>query len=396
VSKVYVIGMSPGEALSRRALSAFDRSTRVYASKRLAVLAGEMGLDLAGRLAVIDSVADTIRKAKSARSSVAVLASGDPMFFGIGRLIADAIPKGRLIIIPSVSSAQMAFARAGISWEDALFVSLHGGMKRKWRPEDLPMLCQLHGKLAILTGSENTPSSISGYLPSDVKVHVLERLGYDDERVRSGRPAAIKKMRFREPNLMLVISKQSGIAAGLTEDDFEHERGLITKDEVRAVALHKLAIPRTGVLWDIGAGSGSVGIEAKRICPEIDVYSIESNAKRAAQIRRNAKKHAHVSVIDKAAPSALVGLPDPDRIFIGGSGGGLEKIIPAALKRLGPGGVMVMTFIALENLSAAQASLKRSRLKQEITSVSVARSKPIGGKSYLKADNQVYIFKVKK
>lgn len=396
MSKVYVIGMSPGESLSKRALSALDRSKRVYASKRLAALAGDMGLDIASKLAIIDSVADTINKAKSARSIVTVLASGDPMFFGIGRLMAGAIPKNRLVIIPAVSSAQMAFARAGIAWEDALFVSLHGGMKRKWRPQDLTMLCKLHGKLAILTGAENTPASIAAHLPSDVKVYVLERLGYADERVRSGRPAAIKKMRFNEPNLMLAVSDRAGTAIGLTEEDFEHERGLITKDEVRAVALHKLALPRTGVLWDIGAGSGSVGIEAKRICPELDVYSIESNAKRAAQIRRNAKKHAHVNVIEEAAPAALGGLPDPDRIFIGGSGGGLEKIIPAALKRLKPGGVMVMTFIALENLSTAQASLKRTRYKQEIASISVARSKPIGGKSYLKADNQVYIFKVSK
>lgn len=389
-----VIGVSPGESLSERAIKELERASLVYASKRLARLAIDMGLALGNRLVVQDSIAETIKRAKSARSNVAVLASGDPMFFGIGRLIAEAIPPGRLVVMPSLSSVQLAFARLGIAWDDAEFVSLHGGMRRRWRPEDLPLLCSIHGKLAILTGAENTPASIAAHLPTDARVHVLERLGYEDERVRSGRPSAMRKMRFREPNILLVVSPSGGAAIGLTEDAFEHERGLITKDEVRAIVLHKLMLPRAGVMWDIGAGSGSVGIEAKRISPELDVYAIESNAKRAAQIRRNSARHAHVSVIPEPAPAALAGLPDPDRIFVGGSGGGLEKIIPVALKRLKPGGILVMTFIALENISSAQAVLGRRRLLHEVTSISVSRSRPIAGKSYLKADNQVYIFKV--
>ncbi len=345
-----------------------------------------------GRCRVMDSVEETVSFLKRERGSAVVLASGDPLFFGIGRRLLEEFPQREVELHPAVSSMQLAFARVKAPWEDAFFVSLHGPKKREWEIGDLPLLLELYAKLVILTGGENTPQKIASELPSDVRVYVLERLGYPDERLREGGPSKIKRMKFKEPNLVLVMSEPSDMPVfGIREGEFRHTRGLITKDEVRAVVLHKLRLPGRGVLWDIGAGSGSVSIEAKRLSPALRVYAIEKDASRAKNILANSKRlAAGVQVTHGGAPAALKGLPAPDRVFIGGSGRGVSGVIKYVSSRMKKG-VVVATAITLESLNETSDALKAEGFSLDFSSISVSRAEPLKGRRYLRAMNPVFV-----
>ena len=402
MSRIYVIGISPGSPLSGEAEEALSGARAIYASERLyGIFSGlEAGAPHLGKCRVVNSVDMTLASLKRSRSDAAVLASGDPMFFGIGRRITEELAGRDVLIYPALSSLQLAFASAALNWDDAYLVSFHGPKRRQWSPVDLPLLLETHGKLAILTGGENTPRSIAAHLPGGARVWVAERLGYSDQRVRKTSSQRLRSLKTNEPNIMIVSNTAQEAAApvafGLVEREFRRDSGLITKDEVRAVVLHKLGLPRSGVLWDIGAGSGSVSIEARRLAPGLEVFAIEKDAGRARDVSDNARRlrAGEIHVIRAAAPSALRGLPAPDRVFIGGSGAALPGVISAALKRLNRGGSIVATAITLESVEAAQAAFKKAGLTPEITQVSVSRSRKIGQGSYMKALNPVFILKV--
>lgn len=397
MSNIHVIGISSPIALSEKTRAILKEAGIILASRRLLDLFLESGeaKGFKEKCRTIDDVEKTIAFLGKYRKDAVVLASGDPLFFGIGKRLLDEIPNKNIEFYPAITSMQAAFSKVKQSWEDAFFISLHGSRRREWAVNDLPLLCELHGKLAILTGGENTPSRIAGVLPSGVKVYVLERIGYDDERVRWGSPAEIKKMKFREPNLMLAISPQAEHAAfGLTEAEFRRFRGLITKDEVRAVVLHKLRLPRKGVLWDIGAGSGSVSIEAKRLSPELEVYAIEKSASNAEIIKANIRKlnAGEATVVNGEAPQALRRLPPPDRIFIGGSGRGLKPVIRHVSNHLRRG-IIVITAITFESLADATNELRRFGLEPEVVSVSISRAATLNGRHYMKALNPIFVIR---
>ncbi len=394
--KIFVVGIDGVGALGKSALAALDASSEILASPSLLGLAGQHPefKPYAGKCVNISNVSEIIERVRKTASTITVLASGDPLFFGIGIKLIEAL--GPVEIIPTLSSVQLAAARLRIPWHDAFLVSLHGTATRDWKLEDLRMLLRVHGKLFILTGGENTPAAISRSLPPECTVHVLERLGYPDESITTGTAEDIALREFRSPNLMVVLSKATGGPVfGLSEGEFRHQRGLITKDEVRAVAIHKLMLPRRGVLWDIGSGSGSVAIEARRICPALDVYAIEKDPARAADIRHNSRilDAGAINVVEGSAPDALAALPSPERVFIGGSGGRLSEIIGHAAGRMAAGGVVVVSAITLENIDEAISSLKAHGFGVDIVAVSVSRSEPVDGKTYMKALNTVTLIR---
>jgi len=398
MARIHVIGIDGSGLLAERAFLALRRSPAILTSGRLrdAFSKYDGYASVKEKLRVVDDMDETIRLLGEATEEVSVIASGDPMFFGIGGRIVEAFPDAE--IYPALSSVQLAFSRLRLPWHDAFFVSLHGSVKRDWGIEDVPLLAERHRKLAILTGGENTPERISRALPSGARVFVLERLGFEDETVKEGSPEEISRMSFRIPNLMVVVrGPGEGIAFGLNEEDFIHDKGLLTKDEVRAVALHKLRLPMKGVLWDIGAGSGSVSIEAKRLCPALDVYSIEKDPAREEHIRENSVslRAGRIHIVPGEAPSALEGLPAPDRAFVGGAGRGLPSVVGHILKNMGKG-IVVVSAITLESLHEALEAFRAQGLEPQALSISVSRSRPIEGREYLKALNQVFLIKAEK
>lgn len=402
MNRIHVIGISPGYPLADEAKESLKRAKTVFASRRLHDLLREQEPSLlkGAKVRVINKVDTTLSSLKNTRTEAAVLASGDPLFFGIGKRITEELGGRKVIIYPALSSLQLAFAQAGLSWHDAFLVSLHGGQKRQWAPADLPLLCERHEKLAILTGGSNTPASIAPHMPKGARVWVAERLGYDDERIRKTTPARLPRMNIMEPNLLILESPEAKgqlpTVFGLGENEFKRTAELITKDEVRAVVLHKLRLPIKGVLWDVGAGSGSVSIEARRLSPGLEVYAIEQDRERVKNISDNALalKAGEMNVITGSAPSALKALPAPDRVFIGGSGASLESVISESLRRIKRGGIMVVTAITLESMESAQKAFKKAGLRADVTQVSVSRLRKVGKASYLRPLNPVFIIKV--
>jgi precorrin-6B C5,15-methyltransferase / cobalt-precorrin-6B C5,C15-methyltransferase len=382
------------------------------------------------RIKVINKVPDTVEfiresLSRTAFQSVVLLASGDPLFFGIGRRMGEEFGKEGIEILPDLSSVQEAFARINEAWDDAVFISLHGGpdiAKRRALPYeagDIPVLLERSGKMGILTDRENNPGVIaavlqsaicthstgSGQAPqSTITMHVCERLGYPDEKITTGTPSEIAAATFSDPNVVIIIrqksearSQKSEVRFGLQEDEIDHERGLITKDEVRAVTLHKLRLPSHGVLWDIGTGSGSVSLEAALLCPGLRVIAVEKEQERIDAVTANMRRFnaGNVEIINGSAPDALRGLPAPDRVFIGGSGGSLGDIIRLVHEKM-TAGTIVINAVSLDTLGAALAALDANGFSTEVAEISVSRSKVVAGRRLMSALNPVFIIRGEK
>ena len=379
---------------------------------------------------------------RQARSEIiALLASGDPLFFGIGRMVVKEFDKEEVEILPDLSSIQAAFAKIKEPWSDAFLMSLHRGPdpEKRRKPEyeitDIPMLLEKHDKIGILTDNINNPSSIAEVLDSSLITHhsslslfVCERLGYPDEKITEGTPEDIAGLSFEQPNVVIITQNlptgqagtehrtqstdrrkekdrqgsggrvlSSDFRFGLNEDETEHSKGLITKDEVRAVTIHKLKLPVKGVFWDIGAGSGSISIEAARLCPELEVTAIEKNEEEITHIQNNISgfRADNIRVIHGEAPDALNELPAPDRVFIGGSGGKLAAIVSLVSEKMNTG-IVVINSITIETLSSAVRYLEDNGFQVDMTEVSVSRSKMINQKMHMKALNPIFIIKGEK
>jgi precorrin-6Y C5,15-methyltransferase (decarboxylating) len=344
--------------------------------------------------------------------TIVLLASGDPMFFGIGRRAVKEFGKDNVEILPDLSSVQIAFSRIKEPWDDAFLISLHGGTdpeKRRRLPyeiTDIPLLLQQHNKIAILTDKENSPTKIAQALLESValshcrtvalRIFVCERLGYPDEKITEGSPEEIAGMTFSEPNVVIIQkaedrTQKTDIVFGLKEEEIAHSRGLITKDEVRAVTIHKLRLPQKGVFWDIGAGSGSISIEAARLYPELKVFAVEKDEEQINHIKKNKLRSnaANIEIVKGEAPDALNGLPLPERVFIGGSGERLKEIMDYVIKTQVK--LIVVNAATIETMTDAVQCFEGHGFNVAISEISVSRAKTIAGKRHMSALNPVFI-----
>jgi precorrin-6Y C5,15-methyltransferase (decarboxylating) len=312
----------------------------------------------------VSTALDALTTHQSAGASGVVLASGDPGFFGIVRLLRErAVP---IEVFPAVSSIATLCARAGVSWDDAMVISAHGrgdaGLRRAVNT------CRALQKVAILTAPGHGPAEIGAALEHYPRTLVIgEQLGTPNERVTSCRPQEAAARSWSEPNAVLVLgvpaggkgwsspTRQTPVGWALDESAFEHRDGMITKSEVRAVALSKLAPGVGDLVWDIGAGSGSVAIECARFGAAVD--AVEVDPAQAERITHNAQRHGvEVHVVTGRAPEALTHLANPDAVFIGGGGADVTTIVEAAAKR-GPRSIVV-ALAALERVGPVSQNLR--------------------------------------
>ncbi|HEV7686810.1 MAG TPA: precorrin-6y C5,15-methyltransferase (decarboxylating) subunit CbiE, partial [Acidimicrobiia bacterium] len=353
------------------------------------------------RIEVAGPLAETLELAAERRAlgeRVCLLASGDPGFFGIVRVASARFGPGALEVHPAPSSVAMAFARAGLHWDDAVVVSAHGRPMPAAVEEVLP-----RPKVAVLTAPDQPPEALGRALLDagcgPRRVTVCARLGHDDEAVTrtdldglaAGAFAPLAVVLLEVPGALDgaapgAVSASSGgptLAWGLPDHRYAHRAGMVTKAEVRAVALGKLALPGTGVLWDVGAGSGSVAVECSRLAPGLRVFAVERRPDDLERLRENTVGTG-VVVVDGEAPDVLAGLPDPDRVFLGG--GGLN-VLESVLDRLRPGGLVVATYVALDRAAAAATRLG------SMVHVAVSRGVPLGGSGALRlaAENPVFV-----
>jgi precorrin-6Y C5,15-methyltransferase (decarboxylating) len=314
---------------------------------------------------------------------VCVLASGDPFHYGAGAALLRHIEPRETFVIPAPSSFGLAAARLGWSIPEATLVSLHG------RPLDLlrPYL-QPRARVLTLTSDAQVPQAIAGLLAQNgfgtSRLTVLEALGGPRERIRSATANAFSISDIDPLNIVAIEVEAETSArilprtAGLSDSLFEHD-GQITKREVRAVTLSSLAPRRGESLWDVGAGTGSVGIEWMLADPSLRAIAIEARTDRVARIAHNAQLCGvpGLEIRDGRAPAALEGLPPPDAIFIGG--GATEDLLDFCARALRSGGRIVVNAVTLETerllISRHQA------LGGELIRIALARAEPIGSAS---------------
>ncbi|MFN3738230.1 precorrin-6y C5,15-methyltransferase (decarboxylating) subunit CbiE [Hydrogenophaga sp.] len=402
--------------LNEVALAHLRRADVVIGGARtLALLAHELKPDavrhdLTGRLS---AVPDWVREAREAQRHCVVLATGDPLCHGIAPYLAQHLCVQALDILPNLSTLQLACARIGLAWQDARIVSVHSRDAGEWVPGSPPahglyalaQALRAHDRVLVLTSPDNGPDRIARLLLAeglgdDFQMAVAEHLLQPQERVLAElRPPEAAVMRFAALNVVLLwrlVPAPRPVRFGLPDQAYaqrQPDKGLITKQEVRAVSLARLQLRADSVVWDIGAGSGSVGLEAARLCPQGHVYAIEKNAADHAIAEGNRAAFGvsnHTLVLGKA-PEGLHTWPDPDAVFIGGSGGELTELIELVLRRLRPGGQMVMNFVTLENLATATQALAGLDVPWDVLQLQAARSRPILHMHRMAAENPVWI-----
>jgi precorrin-6Y C5,15-methyltransferase (decarboxylating) len=366
----------------------------------------------AEKLPITNNVEDVTSKlaVESAQRRCVVLASGDPCFFGIGPILAERLGREQVEIIPQASSVALAFARLGLAWEDATVLSAHG------RPlANMLGPAVAAGKLAVLTDDENTPGVIAEALlaagMADCPAFVLEHLGGPNERVVETSLADLPGRQHARLNVLVALPGNGGVGAGFPrrgrgnraptdsfsafgrpESDFRHARGQITKAEVRAVALAKLRLLPDSVLWDVGAGSGSLSVEAAGLMPRGTIYAVERDPEQLDCIRVNIRRlrAPQVRLVHGEAPQALEDLPRPDRVFVGGGGPAIAAILECCLGRLGDHGRLVANAATIESAIEAQECLKGRGWQVELVQLGVARGRVVGGRTRLGALDPVF------
>lgn len=339
------------------------------------------------RTVVMGDVAAAVADVKAHDGPAVVLASGDPGLFGVVRTLRAAGLEPE--VHPALSSVQLAFARAGLPWDDALVVSAHGRDLRR-----AVAACRAHPKVAVLTGPGAGPAELGGALAgTDRRLFVAEDLGTPDERCTWVAPG--EGGPWSELSVVLAVARDTaprGWLAGreqpagwaLPEDAFSHRDGMITKYEVRALALARLG-PRLGdVVWDVGAGSGSVGVECARLGAA--VVAVEKGP--VDHIIANATAHGvDVQVVQGSAPDALAGLAAPDAVFVGGGGADVAAIVRACVARCPR--VVVVALAALDRVADVQAALAPYAV--DGVQLSSARLRPLAGATALAATNPVLL-----
>lgn len=362
---------------------------------------------LDGQLAQIKPL---ITQALQAKQKIVVLASGDPLCHGIATLVLENFAK-QCCIWPNLSSLQLACARLKRPWQGVKLVSVHGQDSGEWHhlagPEHAlyPILSAItqNNEVALLTHPANSPDRIARMLLHKglgkvLTMAVAERLLWPDERIIDARSLdEIASMRFQTPNIVLLQHTQTRpqpVLLGLDTKYYHHtQKAPITACDVRAIALARMQLHRQSLVWDIGAGSGSVGLEAARLCADGYVFAIEKNTHYCTQIRHTAQelKIYNYTLCNAHAPAGLAHWPDPDAVFIGGSDGQLKVLIETVYKRLRPGGWLVLTLVTLENLQRALQTFDALQIPWDMTQIQTAKTQPILAMHRLQAQNPVWI-----
>jgi precorrin-6Y C5,15-methyltransferase (decarboxylating) len=332
---------------------------------------------------------------------VCVLASGDPLFFGIGARVVAKVGAEHVDVIPAPSSVQWAFARTGIAWDDADVVSVHGRTLHGFAAR-----VRRASKVAVLTDAEASPPRLAArlleYSDKAWAAFVAERLAGPGERVRRFTLDALAEAKDIDPLNVLLLVRPEGWRAPPTiphlhEDAFAKrmpKNGLITKREVRTLSIAALGLDERSVVWDIGAGSGSVAIEAAMLAWRGRVFAVEVDPEGVAICKDNTRALGtdNVTVIEGRAPEALSGLEAPDAVFVGGSKGSMSEIVDVALAALRPGGRLVVNAVTLENVAETYAALRGRGVDPEVTLVQVSRGVPLARYQRYEALNPIHVF----
>lgn len=386
-SRIHIVGIGDDglQGLTGHARQLIDQAEVLIGTTAMLSQLSDSNADQVTVGGDLDELKQTIIKLPN-RSTV-MLASGDPLFYGIARYLTDAFGKERFEVVPHVSSMQLAFARVKESWDDAYLTNL--ATQSLDRVVDSIRTAE---RVGLFTTEEISPAVVAEALLDRridyFTVYVCENLGTPDETVTQGDLSSIREQSFAPMNVMVLVRRQgaadrpSGSGSrrlfGNPDDLFlqsRPKRGLLTPSEVRCIALAELDLTANSTVWDVGAGSGSLAIEAASIASRGKVFAIEMDAEDYGLMIENAKMFDVPGLVPVhgQAPEAWADLPDPDAIFVGGSGRMVPDLVAAALGRLADGGRIVVNVSSPDNLVAVQEKIDRAGLRSDVRMINIAR-----------------------
>ncbi|MEG1721011.1 MAG: precorrin-6y C5,15-methyltransferase (decarboxylating) subunit CbiE [Pseudoflavonifractor sp.] len=393
--KVYLIGAGMGTAdtMTAEARRAIEACDLLLGAPRLLEPYEASGKELRALVPAAE-LAACIAAAPEDRV-VGVLLSGDLGFYSGAKSLYPLLEDCEVIALPGMSSLVYFCAKLHLPWQDAALVSAHG------RAHNAGGIIQSRAKTFLLTGGETRAQDICKDLCrrglGDLPVWVGQRLSYPDESISAGTAQALAEEQFESLAVMLVCNPapicRTYAAPGIPDEAFLRGEAPMTKEEVRVLALSKLRLQPDQILWDVGAGTGSVSIECALALPEGRVFAIEKKPEALGLLAQNKVRFgvSNLEIIAGTAPEALEDLPAPDRVFLGGTSGELGEIL-ALIFRKNPAARIVVSAITIETLSAAVTAFEALGLqKVETVQVAISKARALGHYHMMTAQNPIWL-----
>lgn len=392
--KIYIvgIGMEGQKTLTAEALAAINSADILIGAKRMVEPFSSLGKNTFISWKT-EEIAEFIRD--NSCSSVAVLMSGDCGFYSGAEKLISALECYETEVISGISSPAYFCAKIKKPWQNMKFISLHGAGGNIVRNVCKNELC------FFLLGGDVAPDEICRklceYGRENIGVYIGENLGYDSEKILSGKASDFTENSFGKLTVMVTENPgyERGIAFGIPDNEFIRGSVPMTKSEVRSTVISKLDIGSKSICWDIGCGSGSVSVEMALQCFDGKVFALDKNSEAVELTRKNALKFGcdNIKIISGEAPEALRELPSPDMVFIGGSCGKISEILSIICEK-NKAATVVITAVSLETLSTAQKAFSDLGITEpEIVQISITRTKRLGNHTMLAAENPVFIIK---
>lgn len=385
------IGMGTLENMTLEALEACRSADVLIGAKRM--LEAVDGLAKPRYAAYLAEDIKSFLREHPEYEKAAILLSGDVGFYSGAKKLMDSFPEDEVQICCGISSVVYLCGRLHMAWDDVKLVSVHG------RSQNLVAAVRTHEKVFALVGKQESfhrlCRELQEYGLGQVTVHVGSRLSYPEEQLWSGRPAELMEQEIGDLAAVLIENPhpETVVPHGLEDECFLRDKVPMTKSEVRSISLSKLELERDSVIYDVGAGTGSVSIEMALQASDGKVYAIEKNREAVSLIEKNKRKFgvSNLEVTEGLAPDALEDLPVPTHAFIGGSSGNLEKILGLLLKK-NPRIRVVINAIALETVAEAVACMKKLPVERvDMVSVSIGKAKEVGSYHMMMGQNPVYV-----
>lgn len=402
MSIIDLIGTYPGSLEpSTQGKEALKNADIVFGGKRLLNALQDFKAEKRILKVPLDDSLKEIKGLLDSGKNVAVIADGDPLFFGIGAKLFTEFTQDVIRVYPNVTTLALAASKAGIPWHDLQAISLHG--RNDYSP--LFGFLQRRKSVAVFTDEKNSPSRIAQRLVrrgvQGVEMKIFSMLGTSEEKIETGDPEDFLKHEVANLNIVFLLpEKDHSLRATLGSDDqlYIKERGLITKRAVRCAGLGMLDLHDGQTIWDLGAGCGSVAIEASSVARCAQVIAVEKDKDRLQMIRKNIQQFRawSVDVLEGEMPDCLEGLPNPDRIFIGGGIGRDSTVIEYAAKQLKPGGRIVVHAILMGSIERTAKAFDQLNWRWEAIQLQCSVSDEIAGDHRFQAQNPVTIFTASK
>jgi precorrin-6Y C5,15-methyltransferase (decarboxylating) len=409
--RVVVIGMGADgtEGLGPQARDALRNATFLAGGTRHLAFVGENVGETFTITNNVPALVERLRKRDSDDRCV-VLASGDPLFYGVGQALAEGLGRDQLEILPALSSMQLAFARVGVPWTAAAIASIHG---RPLKATLLPLLGE--PLLGLFTHNGDSPSEVAKFFAEcelpDYDAWVCEQLGTRRERIIGLPLHSLVGRRFDDLNVLILRRHACGARAASAGASYSGPPGipdahfarpvsgpvLLTHSDVRAVALARFRDLPSGPIWDIGAGLGGVSVELARAFREREIVAVERCVEEREFLAENRRRFCayNVRIVAGEAPDALVDEEPPAAVFLGGSGGRLVDILDFVLACMRPEGLLVANFVSLEHLARCLDTVRTAGWIAEVTLVQVSKGAPLADLTALESQRPVWVVKAR-